>query len=48
MMDIRNEMMQTMIDCGMNVEAQHHEVATGRPVGNRPEVRRPGDAWPTR
>ena len=28
MMDIRNEMMQTMIDCGMNVEAQHHEVAT--------------------
>jgi len=28
MMDIRNEMMQVMIDCGMNVEAQHHEVAT--------------------
>jgi glutamine synthetase len=28
MMDIRNEMMQTMIDCGMNIEAQHHEVAT--------------------
>ncbi len=28
MMDIRNEMMQTMIDCGMDVEAQHHEVAT--------------------
>jgi glutamine synthetase len=28
-MDIRNEMMQTMIDCGMDVEAQHHEVATG-------------------
>jgi len=27
-MDIRNEMMQTMIDCGMDVEAQHHEVAT--------------------
>lgn len=28
MMDIRNEMMQMMIDCGMDVEAQHHEVAT--------------------
>ena len=28
MMDIRNEMMQTMVDCGMDVEAQHHEVAT--------------------
>ena len=28
MMDIRNEMMQTMIDCGLDVEAQHHEVGT--------------------
>ena len=28
LMDIRNEMMQTMIDCGMSIEAQHHEVAT--------------------
>ncbi len=28
MMNIRNEMMQTMIDCGIDVEAQHHEVAT--------------------
>ena len=28
MMDIRNEMMQTMIDCGIEIEAQHHEVAT--------------------
>ena len=28
MMDIRNEMMQTMIECGMDIEAQHHEVAT--------------------
>ncbi len=27
-MNVRNEMMQTMIDCGMDVEAQHHEVAT--------------------
>lgn len=27
-MDIRNEMMQTMIECGLKVEAQHHEVAT--------------------
>jgi len=29
MMNIRNEMMQTMIDSGLDVEAQHHEVATG-------------------
>lgn len=28
MMDIRNEMMQTMIDCDLDVECQHHEVAT--------------------
>jgi glutamine synthetase len=28
LMDIRNEMMQTMIDIGLNVEAQHHEVGT--------------------
>lgn len=28
LMDLRNEMMQTMIDSGLNVEAQHHEVAT--------------------
>lgn len=28
-MDIRNEMMHAMIECGMDVEAQHHEVATG-------------------
>src|SRR5437016_3802398 len=28
LMDIRNEMMVTMIACGMDVEAQHHEVAT--------------------
>ena len=42
LMDIRNEMMQTMIDCGLDVEAQHHEVATGRPVRNRPAVQRAG------
>lgn len=29
LMDIRNEMMQIMIECGIEVEAQHHEVATG-------------------
>ncbi|MCA9172225.1 MAG: glutamine synthetase beta-grasp domain-containing protein, partial [Planctomycetales bacterium] len=29
LMDLRNEMMQTMIECGMDVECQHHEVATG-------------------
>ena len=28
LMDIRNEMMQTMVDCGLEVECQHHEVAT--------------------
>ncbi len=28
LMDIRNEMMQTLIDCGLEVECQHHEVAT--------------------
>ncbi len=28
MMDIRNEMMQTMIECGMDVETHHHEVGT--------------------
>ena len=28
MMDLRNEMMQLMIDCGLDVECQHHEVAT--------------------
>lgn len=28
LMDLRNEMMLTMIECGLNVEAQHHEVAT--------------------
>ncbi|HKB36864.1 MAG TPA: type I glutamate--ammonia ligase [Gemmataceae bacterium] len=27
--DIRTEMMLTMIQCGMKIEAQHHEVATG-------------------
>lgn len=29
MMNVRNEMMQTMIDAGLDVECQHHEVATG-------------------
>jgi glutamine synthetase len=28
LMDIRNEMMQLMIECGIDIEAQHHEVAT--------------------
>ncbi len=28
LMDLRNEMMQTMIDCGLEVECQHHEVGT--------------------
>jgi len=29
LMNLRNEMMQTLIDCGLDVECQHHEVATG-------------------
>jgi len=29
MMNVRNEMMQTLVECGISVEAQHHEVATG-------------------
>ncbi len=28
MMDLRSEMMQLLIDCGIDVEAQHHETAT--------------------
>jgi len=27
--DLRTEMMLTMIECGLHIEAQHHEVATG-------------------
>src|SRR5207248_9368271 len=29
MHDIRTEMMLTMIECGVHIETQHHEVATG-------------------
>jgi glutamine synthetase len=29
LMDLRNEMVSTLIDCGVDVEAQHHEVASG-------------------
>ena len=42
MMNIRNEMMQTMIDCGMDVEAQHHEVATAGQSEIDLQLRRPG------
>ncbi|MBM3724865.1 MAG: type I glutamate--ammonia ligase [Acidobacteria bacterium] len=28
-MDLRGEMVQTMIKCGLNIECHHHEVATG-------------------
>jgi glutamine synthetase len=28
LMDLRSEMMQAMLDCGLDVEAHHHEVAT--------------------
>jgi len=27
--DLRSEMVQTMINCGLNIECHHHEVATG-------------------
>ncbi len=29
LMDLRNEMVQNLIECGIDVEAQHHEVASG-------------------
>ena len=29
LMNVRNDMMHTMIECGIEIEAQHHEVATG-------------------
>jgi len=29
MMDLRNEMVRLMIECGLDVEAHHHEVASG-------------------
>ena len=29
LMDLRTEMMQAMLDCGLEVEAHHHEVASG-------------------
>ncbi len=29
LMDLRNEMVMNLINCGINVEAQHHEVASG-------------------
>ena len=29
LMDLRNEMVQNLINCGIEVEAQHHEVASG-------------------
>ena len=29
LMDLRNEMVQNLINCGIEIEAQHHEVASG-------------------
>jgi glutamine synthetase len=29
LMDVRSQMMQAMLDCGLDVEAHHHEVASG-------------------
>ena len=43
LMNIRNEMMQTLIDCGIRIEAQHHEVGTAGQARDRHEVRQPGD-----
>ncbi|MGC4007211.1 MAG: glutamine synthetase beta-grasp domain-containing protein [Pirellulales bacterium] len=42
-MDLRTEMMQTMIECGLDVEAQHHEVATGGQCENRSAVSAAGE-----
>jgi glutamine synthetase len=38
MMNLRNEMMQTMIDCGLDVEAQHQRSGHGRAIGDRSAV----------
>jgi len=38
--DIRTEMMMTMIACGIPVEAQHHEVATGGSARSTCVIRR--------
>ena len=47
LMDIRNEMMQTMIDCGLDVEAQHHEVATAGQSEIDLRFDESGARWPT-
>jgi glutamine synthetase len=31
--DLRSEMMQAMLDCGLEVEAHHHQAASGGPCG---------------
>ena len=40
--DLRAEMVNTMERCGLVIECHHHEVASGRPVRNRPAVQHPG------
>ena len=37
LMNLRNEMMQTLIDCGITVECQHHEVGTAGQAECRPD-----------
>jgi len=44
--DLRSEMVSTMIECGLNIECHHHEVASGGQcaglVFNRAKVHAPG------
>ena len=38
LMDLRNEMMQCLIDCGIEVECHHHEVGLSWPSRDRPAL----------
>ena len=48
MMNIRNEMMQTLIDCGIEHRGPAPRGGHRRPGRDRHEVRQPGRPWPTR
>ncbi len=41
--DLRSEMVQTMIKCGLHIECHHHEVATGGQCRNRSALRHAGE-----